>query len=143
VALATVKASGEVHDANVLSGEAVAARDRAVAASLAPPAQVLVAVEAGHELAVPTTARSSPAGGGGRGWRPPRPSPPGRRPLVRADGSTTSLRELLRAPEFQLWLCVGAGDLGDAVALAERFAPALGARCSSSLIGPCPAPPDV
>jgi non-canonical (house-cleaning) NTP pyrophosphatase len=50
VALATVKASGQVHEGNVLSGEAAAARDRALAAALATPAQVLAAVEAGHEL---------------------------------------------------------------------------------------------
>jgi len=52
VALATVQASGSVHEANVLSGEAARTRDLGLAAAFATPAQVLAAVEAGHELAV-------------------------------------------------------------------------------------------
>jgi 2-polyprenyl-6-methoxyphenol hydroxylase-like FAD-dependent oxidoreductase len=62
VALATVRASGELHDANVLSGAAAAARDRSLAAALASPAQVLAAVEAAHEL--PVAYRDSPIVGG-------------------------------------------------------------------------------
>jgi hypothetical protein len=46
-------------------------------------------------------------------------------PLVRADGGTTSLLDLLRDPGLQLWLCAGARDPGPLLALAERFAPAL------------------
>jgi len=124
VALATVAASGAVHDANVLSGEAAAARDRALAAALATPAQVLAAVEAGHELGVaypdsPIVSGRIAAGALGvlPGQRIPDTGP-----LLRSDGSTTSLRELMRDPELQLWLCAGATDPGPALALAERFA---------------------
>jgi 2-polyprenyl-6-methoxyphenol hydroxylase-like FAD-dependent oxidoreductase len=124
VALATVAASGEVHDANVLSGEAAAARDRALAAALASPAQILAAVEAGHELGVAypdSPIVSGRIAGGALGVLPGQRIPDAG-PLVRSDGSTTSLRELVRDPEVQLWLCAGARDPGAALALAERFA---------------------
>jgi 2-polyprenyl-6-methoxyphenol hydroxylase-like FAD-dependent oxidoreductase len=104
-----------------------AARDRGLAAALATPAQVLAAVEAGHELGIaypegPVVAGHLPAGALG--------VLPGRRvpdagPLRRTDGSSTSLRELLRAPELQLWLCAGACRLERTIELAARFAPAL------------------
>jgi hypothetical protein len=130
VALATVKASGEVHDANVLAGDAAAARDRALAAATATPARVLAAVEAGHELGVaydesPIVAGQMPAGALGvlPGQRVPDAGP-----LVRGDGGPTSLRELLRAPELQLWLCAGAGEPAAAFAVAERFARAVRVR---------------
>jgi 2-polyprenyl-6-methoxyphenol hydroxylase-like FAD-dependent oxidoreductase len=127
VALATVTESGTVQDANLLSGEAAATRDRALAAALATPAQVLAAVEAGHELRVaysdgPVVAGRVAAGAPGvlPGQRVPDAGP-----LVRADGGLTSLRDLLRDPGLQLWLCAGAGDPGPLLALAERFAPAM------------------
>ena len=145
VALATVKASGEVHDANVLSGEAAAARDRALAAALATPAQVLAAVQAAHELGVaygdgPVVAGRVAAGAPGvlPGQRVPDAGP-----LVRADGSTTTLRELLRSPRLQLWLCAGPGDPGPAVALGRHFAPALTVAVLAVADRPAATPPGV
>jgi 2-polyprenyl-6-methoxyphenol hydroxylase-like FAD-dependent oxidoreductase len=145
VAIATVRGSGEVHDANVLAGDAAAARDRALAAALATPAQVLAAVEAGHELGVayldsPIVAGAAPAGAPG--------VIPGRRvpdaaPLVDAEGSVTSLRELLRAAEPQLWLCAGGAGLDEALALTERFSPALRTRVFVIADRPPPGPPGV
>ncbi|MGE5637012.1 MAG: FAD-dependent monooxygenase [Nocardioidaceae bacterium] len=142
VALATVKASDEVHDANVLSGEAATARDRALAAALATPAQVLAAVEAGHELGIaypdgPLAAGRVPAGALGvlPGQRVPDAGP-----LVRADGSTTSLRELLRAPELQLWICAGAREPDAALALADRFGRVVRTRVLVIRDRPPPAP---
>jgi 2-polyprenyl-6-methoxyphenol hydroxylase-like FAD-dependent oxidoreductase len=124
VALATVQASGELHDANVLTGAGAAARDRSLAAALASPAQVLAAVEAAHELPVayrdsPIVAGDGPAGAPGvlPGQRIPDAGP-----LVLADGSRTSLRGLLRPPDLQLWICAGSGVPDDALSLAERFA---------------------
>ena len=52
VAIATVQASGQLHEANVLTGDAAAARDLGLAAALATPAEVLAAVAAAHELGV-------------------------------------------------------------------------------------------
>jgi FAD binding domain len=130
VAIATVTGSGEVHEANVLTGDAAAARDRALAAELATPARVLAAVEAGHELGV--AYGDSPIVGGEVPPQAPGMLPGGRipdaAPLVRADGSLTSLRELLHAPQLQLWLCAGAGGVDRAVARAERFGTAVRAR---------------
>jgi hypothetical protein len=125
-----VEASGAVHEANVLSGEAAATRDRSLAAALATPARVLAAVEAGHELSVAYP--EGPLVGG-------RMSPgvlgvlPGQRvpdagPLLARDGTRTSLRELLRDPQPQLWLCCGAGRPDEAIALGRRFLPSLGVR---------------
>jgi 2-polyprenyl-6-methoxyphenol hydroxylase-like FAD-dependent oxidoreductase len=130
VALATITASGAVHDANVLEGEAAAARDRALAAALATPAQVLAAVEAGHELGVAYPDSEVVAGrlaAGALGVLPGQRVPDAE-PLVRPDGSTTSLRELLREPGLQLWLCAGASDPARALAVADRFEPALRVR---------------
>jgi 2-polyprenyl-6-methoxyphenol hydroxylase-like FAD-dependent oxidoreductase len=127
VALATVAASGAVHEANVLGGEAAAARDRGLAAAFATPAQVLAAVEAGHELGIAYPESAVVAGvmpAGALGVLPGRRVPDAG-PLLRPDGSSTSLRELLRAPELQLWVCAGAGEHESAIELAERFAPAL------------------
>jgi hypothetical protein len=146
VALATVQASGELHDANVLTGAAAAARDRSPAAALASPTQVLAAVEAAHELPVayrdsPIVAGDAPAGAPGvlPGQRIPDAGP-----LVLHDGSRTSLRELLRSPELQLWICAGSGAPGEAPALAERFAPAVRAMVLVIADRPPPdAPPQV
>jgi 2-polyprenyl-6-methoxyphenol hydroxylase-like FAD-dependent oxidoreductase len=127
VALATVAASGAVHDANVLEGDAAAARDRALAVALATPAQVLAAVESGHELGIGYPDSAVVAGrmpAGALGVLPGRRVPDAA-PLLRADGSPTSLRELLRAPELQLWLCTGAGAREQTLELAERFRPGL------------------
>jgi 2-polyprenyl-6-methoxyphenol hydroxylase-like FAD-dependent oxidoreductase len=125
VAQATVEGSGRVHEANVLAGDAAATRDRALAAALATPAQVLAAVEAGHELAVSypdstVVGGDAPAGATGvlPGGRIPDAGP-----LVRADGSPTSLRELMRDVRLQLWLCAGTSGAEAALALAERLAP--------------------
>jgi 2-polyprenyl-6-methoxyphenol hydroxylase-like FAD-dependent oxidoreductase len=127
VALATVAASGAVHEANVLEGDAAAARDRGLAAALATPAQVLAAVEAGHELGIAYPAGAVVAGrvpAGALGVLPGGRVPDAG-PLLRADGSVTSLRELLHAPALQLWLCAGVGGHERAMELATRFAPAL------------------
>jgi 2-polyprenyl-6-methoxyphenol hydroxylase-like FAD-dependent oxidoreductase len=145
VALATVRASGKVHDANFLTGAAVGARDRSLAAALASPAQVLAAVEAAHEL--PIAYRDSPIVGGDAPARAlgvlPGQRVPDAGPLVRGNGSATSLRELLRAAELQLWICAGAGPADSALALAERFTPAL--RCTVLVIADRPPtpPPEV
>jgi 2-polyprenyl-6-methoxyphenol hydroxylase-like FAD-dependent oxidoreductase len=109
VAVATMKASGEVHDANVLSGDAAVTRDRALAASLATPDRVLAAVESGHELGIaydPSPVVGGEAAAGGLGVAPGQRGPDAG-PLIRADGSTTSLRELLHEPDLQIWLCAG------------------------------------
>jgi FAD binding domain len=127
VALATVAASGALHEANVLGGEAAAARDRGLAAALATPAEVLAAVEAGHELGIGYPESAIVAGGmpaGSLGVLPGRRVPDAG-PLLRPDGSSTSLRELLRTPELQLWVCAGAREHRAAIELAERFARAL------------------
>lgn len=47
---------------------------------------------------------------------------------MRPDGSTTSLRELLREPGLQLWLCAGASDPARAIAVAHHLAPAVRVR---------------
>jgi 2-polyprenyl-6-methoxyphenol hydroxylase-like FAD-dependent oxidoreductase len=124
VAIAAVEGSGQVHEANVLTGDAAASRDRALAAALATPPQVLAAVEASHELSVaypnsPLVGGDTPAGAPGvlPGGRVPDAGP-----LIRADGSQTSLRELLRDARPQLWLCAGAAGAERALALAELFA---------------------
>jgi 2-polyprenyl-6-methoxyphenol hydroxylase-like FAD-dependent oxidoreductase len=129
VAIATVEGSGRVHEANVLVGDAVATRDRALAAALATPAQVLAAVEAGHELGVgypdsPVVGGDAPAGPSGLmpGGRIPDAGP-----LVRAEGSPTSLCELMRDVRPQLWLCAGASGTERALALAEGLAPRIAA----------------
>ena len=104
-----MQASGAVHEANTLVGEAAAARDLTLAASLATPAQVLAAVEGGHELTI-TYPASAIVGGnvqpGALGVHPGARIPDAG-PLVRADGSRTNLRELLRAPRPQLWIAAG------------------------------------
>jgi 2-polyprenyl-6-methoxyphenol hydroxylase-like FAD-dependent oxidoreductase len=127
VALATVEESGRMHDDNVLGGKAATARDRALAAALATPAQVLAAVEASHELGV--AYRDSPIVGGdvpaGALGVLPGQRIPDAGPLVRRDGSTTSLRELLRPSQLQLWVCTGTSPPTSALALAKRFASAL------------------
>jgi 2-polyprenyl-6-methoxyphenol hydroxylase-like FAD-dependent oxidoreductase len=130
VAMAAMRESGQVHEANVMTGADAAARDMTLAATLATPAQVLAAVERGHELGV--AYRHSPIVGaepaaGGLGLRPG-DRVPDAGPLVRADGSETSLRELLRAPEMQLWVCAGTGAAEPALRLARRFAPRLRTR---------------
>jgi 2-polyprenyl-6-methoxyphenol hydroxylase-like FAD-dependent oxidoreductase len=109
VAVATMKASGEVHEANVLSGDAAATRDRALAAALSTPERVLAAVESGHELVVaydPSPVVGGEVAAGGLGVAPGQRVPDAG-PLIRADGSTTSLRELLHDPDLQIWLCAG------------------------------------
>jgi 2-polyprenyl-6-methoxyphenol hydroxylase-like FAD-dependent oxidoreductase len=130
VALATVRGSGQVHDANVLEGAAAEARDRGLAAAFATPAQVLAAVEQGHELDVsyrhsPVVGAQPPAGTLG-------PHPGDRigdaGPLVRADGSETSLRELMRDAGHQLWVCCGTEPPAEAIELARGFARRLTAR---------------
>jgi 2-polyprenyl-6-methoxyphenol hydroxylase-like FAD-dependent oxidoreductase len=116
VAQATVTGSGEVHEANLLTGGAADERDHALAAAFATPAQVLAAVEEGHELhtAYPDSelvaGRFDPVSGG---------LLPGRRVP-----STTSLRQLLRVPGLQLWLWDGEG----APELAERLSQRLHVR---------------
>jgi 2-polyprenyl-6-methoxyphenol hydroxylase-like FAD-dependent oxidoreductase len=145
VALATVKASGEVHDANVLRGAAAAARDRALAAAFASPAQVLTAVEAAHEL--PVAYGDSPIVGGNSptdaiGVLPGQRIPDGG-PLIRSDGSRTSLRELLRPPELQLWVCAGSGPADDALALVKRFTPSVKGTVFVIADRPPDAPADV
>jgi 2-polyprenyl-6-methoxyphenol hydroxylase-like FAD-dependent oxidoreductase len=145
VALATVEGSGQLHDANVLTGAAAATRDRSLAAALATPAQALAAVEAAHELPVayrdsPIVAGDAPPGAPGvlPGQRIPDAGP-----LVLQDGSRTSLRELLRFPELQLWICAGSGPPGAAQALAERFAPSVRATVLVIADRPPAAPPEV
>ena len=70
----------------------------------------------------------------------PRPGPGFRvrdaGPLARADGSRTSLGELLREPGLQLWCCAGPGPPDAALALAARFAPVVTSRVL--LAGPPP-----
>jgi len=120
VALATVHASQATHEANVLAGEAADERDRALAAALATPAQVLAAVEAGHELAVayhrsPIVAGTPGSAGPGPGDRVPDAGP-----LVDAAGARTSLRELMRAPALLvLGLAGSAPSARQAAALAS------------------------
>jgi hypothetical protein len=138
-------ASGQVHKANVLTGEAATARDQALAASLATPAQVLAAVEAGHELGVAypdspivdSKPRAGPLGvqPGGR--------IPDAGPLVRADGSPTSLRELLGDTGLQLWICAGPEPLSSStLALARRFGKQLRVRIFMIADHPPEAPDD-
>ena len=145
VAVAAMQASGALHEANVLAGQGAAARDRSLAAALATPAQVLAAVTAGHELGVAygegplATGRVAPETLGVL---------PGRRvpdagPLVGDGGRPTSLRELVRDPEPQLWLCAGAGPPAPAVALGERFASALRVRLLTIADRPAAAPAGV
>jgi hypothetical protein len=64
-------------------------------------------------------------------------------PLIRRDGSPTSLRALLRAPELQLWICAGAGPPESALALAERFTPAVRATVLVIADRPPPGPSGV
>ncbi|UGS36604.1 FAD-dependent monooxygenase [Capillimicrobium parvum] len=123
VALATVRGSRATHEANVLEGEAAAARDRALAAALATPAEVLAAVEAGHELAV--AYHGSPIVQGVPGTAGPRPGDrvPDAGPLVDAAGRRTSLRELMRAPGLLVLDLAGSGPApqhAQALAAAER-----------------------
>jgi hypothetical protein len=145
VAIAAVEGSGAVHEANQLIGDAAAARDLALAAALGSPARVLAAAEAGHELAVaypdsPIVGGDAPPGGVGVA---PGSRVPDAGPLARADGSRTSLGELLREPGLQLWACAGAGPPDAALALAARFAPVVASRVLAA--GPLPAagPPGV
>jgi 2-polyprenyl-6-methoxyphenol hydroxylase-like FAD-dependent oxidoreductase len=145
VAIAAVEGSGAVHEANVLTGEAAAARDLGLAAALASPARVLAAVEAGHELAVaypdsPVVGGDAPPGGVGVA---PGGRVPDAGPLVRRDGSVTSLRELLREPGLQLWACAGVGPPGAALALAARFAPLVRTRAIVTGELPADGPPGV
>jgi hypothetical protein len=129
----------------VLSGDAAAARDRSLAAALASPAHVLAAVEAAHEL--PVAYRDSPIVGGdqpaGALGVLPGQRIPDAGPLSRRDGSTTSLRELLRPPDLQLWICAGSAPPGDAAALAERFAPAVKSMVFVIADRPPPGPAEV
>jgi hypothetical protein len=100
------------------------------AAAFATPPQVLAAVEAGYELGVAYP--DSPIVGGAVAAGAPRVAPGGRvpdaGPLVDAEGSVMSLRELLRVPEPQLWPCAGGTGLDAALALVVRFAPAVRTR---------------
>jgi hypothetical protein len=75
-----------------------------------------------HGVEPPDRGRRRPRG---RARSTPGAADPDAGPLLLHDGSRTSLRELLRSPELQLWICAGSGPTGDALALAERFAPAL------------------
>ena len=145
VAQATVESSGRVHEANVLAGDAAATRDRALAAALASPAQVLAAVEAGHELGVGYPDSTVVGGDGPMGTPgvPPGARVPDAGPLVRADGSPTSLRELMRDVRLQLWLCAGASDAEPALALAERLAPRIAATVFVIADRPPPGRPGV
>jgi len=145
VAIAAVEASGAVHEANVLTGQAAAARDLGLAAAFASPARARAGVEAGHELAVaygdsPIVGGDQPPDGLGvaPGGRIPEAGP-----LVRPDGSVASLRDLMRDPGLQLWVCAGVGPPGEAVALAARFAPVLRARVIVTGELPAAAPPGV
>jgi 2-polyprenyl-6-methoxyphenol hydroxylase-like FAD-dependent oxidoreductase len=91
VAIATVRASGETAENAWLSGAAAAERDRMLAATLATPAQVLAAVEAGHELTVGY--EGSPIVEGDTRSESlgvlPGDRVPDAGPLVRVDGSVT------------------------------------------------------
>jgi 2-polyprenyl-6-methoxyphenol hydroxylase-like FAD-dependent oxidoreductase len=145
VALAAVEQSGAVHDANFLTGEAAAERDRALAELFGSPPRALAAVESGHELAVaypdsPIVAGDAPPDGDG-------PAPgsrvPDAGPLVRPDGSLTSLRELLRDPGVQLWVAAGVGPPDEALALAGRVAPLVRARVVVTGELPASGPPGV
>jgi 4,5-epoxidase len=124
VALAAVRDTGAVHEANLLEGAAGAQRDRALAVAMATPAEMLAAVEAGHQLHVGY--RDSPIVGhaGGEHADDPGPRPgdrvPNAGPLERADGTLTTLDELMRAPALLAIACVGTGPRGPATeALAE------------------------
>ncbi len=144
VAAAAVAASGALHEANVLTADAAAARDHDLAAALASPADVLAAVAAGHELAVAYP--DSPIVGGDA--RPDGGVAPGGRisdagPLVRPDGAVVRLRDLLRDPGLQLWLCAGVGPPDAALALAARLAPVVRARVFVTGELPASAPPGV
>jgi 2-polyprenyl-6-methoxyphenol hydroxylase-like FAD-dependent oxidoreductase len=124
VALAATEASTDKHDTNVLAGAAGATRDRQFAAGLATPAEVLAAVEASHELDV-AYLDSSIVGGDSPPGAPgvlPGQRIPDAGPLVRADGTTTSTRQLLRDTEVQLWVCAGVDGLDRAIDVAERCA---------------------
>jgi 2-polyprenyl-6-methoxyphenol hydroxylase-like FAD-dependent oxidoreductase len=145
VALAAIAASTATQDANLLTGPEAAARDLALAAAFATPAGSVAAAEAGHELAVaypesPIIGGEPPPGGPGVA---PGGRIPDAGPLVRQDGSATGLRELLREPRMQLWVCAGAGALAPSLGLAARFAPALRARVIVPGEAPPPAPPGV
>jgi 2-polyprenyl-6-methoxyphenol hydroxylase-like FAD-dependent oxidoreductase len=130
VAVATVQASGQVQDANALTGVAAATRDRALATSLATPAEVLATVENGHELGVaygssPIVDADVAAGTPGvlPGQRVPDAAP-----AVAPDGSTCSLHHLLRDPEVQVWMCVGTAAPDAAQSLLGRLPHAVRAR---------------
>ena len=145
VAIAAVEGSGAVHEANVLTGDAAAARDLGLAAALASPAHALAAVEAGHELAVaypdsPIVGGDAPPGGLGVA---PGGRIPDAGPLVRPDGSVASLHELLRDPGPQVWACAGVGPPDAAMALAARFAPLVRARVLVTGELPAAGPPGV
>ena len=127
VAVATMEASGVTHEANMLTGDAAAERDRALAEALATPEQVLPAVESGHELTVAYPASGIVAGrvrDNTAGIRPGQRIPPAG-PLLCGDRSTTTLQELLRSPAIQLWLCVGTDAAESATQLAQRYGESL------------------
>jgi 2-polyprenyl-6-methoxyphenol hydroxylase-like FAD-dependent oxidoreductase len=145
VAVATVAASGAVHEANVLTGDAAAARDLALAVAFGTPARAVTAVEASHELAVaypdsPIVGGDPPPDGAGvaQGGRIPDTGP-----LVRPDGTVARLRDLLRDPGPQLWVAAGVGPPDAALALAAELAPVLRARVFVTGELPASGPPGV
>ena len=123
VALATVRGSRATHEANVLEDEAGPRATGRWRPALATPAEVLAAVEAGHELAV--AYHGSPIVQGVPGTTGPRPGDrvPDAGPLVDSAGRRTSLRELMRAPGLLVLALAGsepAAQHAEALAAAER-----------------------
>ena len=129
VAVATMKASGAVHEANVLAGAEAETRDRTLAATLATPAEVLAAVQAGHGLDVAYLASPiiGPVPAGALGVLPGQRIPDAG-PLVHGDGTVTSLRELIRHPGLQIWSCVGTDQPNTAASLLAPIADSVPVR---------------
>jgi 2-polyprenyl-6-methoxyphenol hydroxylase-like FAD-dependent oxidoreductase len=138
VALAAVRETRAVHEGNLLEGAAGEQRDRALAAAVATPAEVLAAVEAGHQLHIGYT--HSPIVGqvGGEHTHGPGPRPgdrvPDAAPLVRADGTTTSLGELMRTPALLAITCVGTAPPHDAAEMLAALERRYGDRVRSCVV---------
>jgi 2-polyprenyl-6-methoxyphenol hydroxylase-like FAD-dependent oxidoreductase len=137
VAQATVKMIDDLVNSR-LFGEAAAiqTRDRQMAVQFTSPLARLAAVETGHGLRIDY--RSSPLVAGHRGdrhsrgrhpvtWTGPAPGDrvyaPG--PLVTADDTTTSLREILRGTAHQLLILAGEADAATLQAYADLAARAV------------------
>jgi 2-polyprenyl-6-methoxyphenol hydroxylase-like FAD-dependent oxidoreductase len=130
VAANAVASSEATHEANVLTGSDAAARDRTLAAALATPAEVLASVTAGHELdvAYPDSPIVGPSNAAGAVGVIPGQRVPDAGPVVLADGTATSLRELMRHPGVQVWACVGTDPPDAALAVLAPIAGAVAVK---------------